>query len=107
LTLGDGLEDQPHEQLALVAALDAELAAEVTELTELAAADAGQPAAEPLVAQVADLAGAAAERLHAAEALHAQRVVAEAAVVVAERPAEVAAQVLQTAAEEARLPEDG
>src|SRR5262249_7195875 len=49
LAAGDRLDDQVHEQLALVAALEAELAAEVTELAELAAADLQAAGAEALV----------------------------------------------------------
>ena len=43
LAPGDRLDDQVHQQPALVAALDAELAAEVAELAEVAAADLKPP----------------------------------------------------------------
>ena len=57
---GDRIDDQVHQESALVAALDAELAAEVTKLAEVTAADLQTTALEPLVAplcvpQVAEL----------------------------------------------------
>src|SRR5207248_9791560 len=106
LAPGDGVVDQLQEQLALVAALQAELPAEVAELAEVTAGHAGDAAADAEVGlPLAELGELLLEALAAHPAAHQQRVVEPRG---PERPPdpERPAELLQAAAEEARLPED-